>query len=78
MAEMQWIKPPWLDHKEEWPFVGDPFLAALRVRNSNSRTVYWEYHVLTWAESGLECDGEAWAAWGAEDIERIARIPEPT
>jgi hypothetical protein len=79
---MNWIKPPWRDKSPddegEWPWVGDQFLAAVQVINNRTGKTYWEYTVLTWSESGLECDGESWSAWGEDDIEWIARIPNPS
>ena len=82
MSEFNWIKPPWRDKSPddedgEWPWVGDQFLAAVLVHNNITGKLYWEYTVLTWSESGLECDGESWSAWGESDIEWIAKIPEP-
>jgi len=75
-----WIKPPWrpMNTKEEqWPWVGDQFLAAVAVKDGSKRGWGWEFAVLAWSESGLECEGESWTAWGEDDIEGIARIPEP-
>lgn len=80
MPSFEWIKPPWQqeghDESEDgcWPWVGDPFLAALRVGKPGA--YHWEYAVLRWSEDSLECNDEPWG-YGPEDVEWIARIPEP-
>lgn len=76
---MNWIKPPWRDEEYEgWPWVGDQFLAAVAICDKSKRGWSWDYHVLTWSETGLECQRECWSAWGESDIEWIAKIPEPS
>lgn len=77
-----WIEPPWrrpqTAEEGSWPYVGDLFLAAIPVEDSRlSKRRYWEYHVLSWSESGLEQDGEAFSAFDSDDIEWIARIEAP-
>lgn len=93
---LEWMVPPWRSVRADpqepetgcWPYVGDPFLAAVKVRKNGSSercradldkaAWYWEYTILAWSETGLEMDGESWDAWGESDIDFIARIPEPS
>ena len=76
-----WIEPPWReineDNEHRWPLVGDQFLAAVCVIDRHTKKSRWEFWVLTWSETGLECDGESWGVWSESDVEWIARIPEP-
>lgn len=60
----------------EWK-AGDQFLAAVAVKDGSKRGRGWEFTVLSWSESGLECGGDSWSAWCEDDIEWIAHIPEP-
>jgi hypothetical protein len=81
---MQWIKPPWQSRPDdadpedpgEWPWVGNRFLAAVRIR-PNSKPV-WSIAVVELTEGSnllLDC-GCSWEL-SAGDVEWIARIPQP-
>ena len=87
----EWIRPPWREEKNRptdqnpegsWPWVGDPFLAAVPCvhdRGKKTERSYWEYWVLCWSETSLDVygTGDPFDAWGESDIEWIARIPRP-
>lgn len=67
---MEWERVD-LSNPENWPT--ERFLAAVQGGDGT-----WDYVVLTVDERGnLEQDGDAWGAWGVEDIEWIARIEKP-
>jgi hypothetical protein len=81
---MEWIKPPFLNDdgsfresscedspEGDWPWCDDYFLAAVMVSVGR-----WEYAVVCFTETGLECDGHSWG-WSAEDIVWIAKLTTP-
>lgn len=78
-TQLIWIRPPWRNEVTEecWPWVGDQFIAAVLVHDNRSNKLFWEYAILSWSETGLECAGEPWGSWDGSDIEWIAKIPEP-